>query len=166
MNQITSALVSAGVKIPSVSKRIWNYIKDHPGVSAKRVSQALAIQESQSSALMSQMYTSGVLSRQRVVMRLGVSGGVRNVSVWHYRVEGSEYGETRRSLRSVRPESIVTLPAVKTEPAAPVKKTGPGVDIGSAHSERPSAQQQINALTVAQARELWLILNRMFGEQK
>ena len=41
----------------------------------------------------------------------------------------------------------------------------PGVDIDRVHSSKPWAQAKIDALTVAEARELWGILNKMFGSQ-
>ena len=42
MNSITQALKTAGAVIPPLNKRVWLWLKDHPGKSAREV--AIAIQ--------------------------------------------------------------------------------------------------------------------------
>ena len=42
MNSITQALKTAGAVIPPLNKRVWLWLKDHPGKSAKEI--AIAIQ--------------------------------------------------------------------------------------------------------------------------
>ena len=41
MNDMTTALKAAGVKLPSLKRRIWNYLKEHPTVPASRVAEEM-----------------------------------------------------------------------------------------------------------------------------
>ena len=140
MNQIASALVAAGVKVPSQSRRIWSFLKDHPDITAVRLSQALSIKLGSVTSLLAQMAAKNrVESHAR---KTYASGKMRTVG--HWKAIGASYDEPPRKIvvaTVAPPQKVVELP-------------------------RKGAADVVDVLTVAQARELWVILNRMFGEQK
>jgi hypothetical protein len=140
MNQISSALVAAGVKVPCQSRRIWNYLKDHPQLTTKRISQALSINVGSVSSLLAQMAKQN-RAESKLMLRSTPGGGMCKRA--HWEALGDNYDAPPR-----RVAPVVALPKAIAHTPAPNK---------------PGAQDIVNALTVAQARELWEVLNRMFG---
>ena len=43
MNAMTNAMNNAGIKLPSVKYRIWNWLKDHPEKTAEDITKALGM---------------------------------------------------------------------------------------------------------------------------
>ena len=142
MNQISSALAAAGVKLPSAQQRIWNYVKDHPDVTARRVQQELPV--ASVSSLMSQMVDRGLLRAEKKPLRLFSGKGYIVKRVAHFYALGESYDP-----KSARKPA--NLPTTVCAPA----------QVG--HRQATSV---VDGLTVAQARELWQILDRMFGSGK
>lgn len=140
MNQITSALVAAGVKVPCQSRRIWNYLKDHPQLTTKRISQALSINAGSVSSLLARMAERNQAESKKLIRSMP-GGGMRKYA--HWEALGESYDHPPRR---VTPPKVCAPVTVCT--SAPVK---------------PSASQVVDSLTVAQARELWIVLNSMFG---
>ena len=55
MNSITQALKTAGAVIPPVNKRIWLWIKDHPGKTSTDVSKAIGVPANTAASSLGQM---------------------------------------------------------------------------------------------------------------
>lgn len=152
MNQMTSALVAAGVKVPSQSRRIWSYLKDHPQLTSERIAQALSINKGSVSSLLAQMAKQNRV-QSKMLLRSAPKGGMRKRA--HWEAIGESYDNPPRR----------ATPAVV--PAEPVNKPGlREMLVERICTTKPSATQVVDTLTVAQARELWLVLNRMFGSVK
>ena len=78
MNQITSALHNAGVKLPPLNKRIWLWLHDHPGKSSKEVAVALGVTHANASSQL------GNMVKRRMVQGTQQKHPRRNVQEWHY----------------------------------------------------------------------------------
>lgn len=61
MNSITQALKTAGAVIPPLNKRVWLWLKDHPGKSAREVAVAINAKHGDVSS------TLGNLAKRRMV---------------------------------------------------------------------------------------------------
>ena len=140
MNAMTEAFVQAGVKLPPVRERLWRHIKDNPGIYRKELRAAF-------SAL-----PEGTFSGQ--LWALLNAGQV---------YERDEFVAGKRRARLYTDmEVYVAFPRTKKEryetpPAQTPGQITPDVKCPS------SPDALLDSLTIAQARELYVRLKRMFG---
>lgn len=140
MNAMTEALAQAGVKLPPVRERLWRHIKDNPGIYRKELRAAF-------SAL-----PEGTFSGQ--LWALLNAGQV---------YERDEFVAGKRRARLYTDmEMYVRQPGRKKEryetpPAQTPGQITPYVKCPS------SPDALLDSLTIAQARELYVRLKRMFG---
>lgn len=143
MNVMTSKLAAAGVKVPSVLERCWRVVKDNPGITALRVSEVLNIQQSNVSSILSDGTKRRMFYTKDEVRKVkGPRGTFAERKVLTYYTSLAEYARLPMPAGTVSP-----APAVKPEPEAP---HAPSVD----------------HLTIAQARALYDVLHKMFGDKK
>lgn len=158
-----AALKQAGVSVPSQQERVWRVIKDHPGITAKRISSITKIDQSQVSSYCSVMLARKMLEVTYVPMhmRLGRGHGMKNVSTF-----------------KVTQQKYEVLPKVEAEKEV-IKGKGQCSEVKIIHPEAPVQQQKapqiakreseehwkadVEAMTVAEARALYNVLHKMFG---
>lgn len=86
MNPMSKALVSAGVKIPSVSERIWRIVKNSPKSNARWIASQLSEPKSIVSSLCSQLVTRGALYSEEVSMNISSSNRMFRRKILHFSV--------------------------------------------------------------------------------
>jgi hypothetical protein len=62
MNAISTALKTSGVKLPPTNKRIWLWLHDHPGRTAKEVANAIGVANSTTSSQLGNMVSRGMVT--------------------------------------------------------------------------------------------------------
>jgi DNA-binding MarR family transcriptional regulator len=62
MNAISTALKTSGVKLPPTNKRIWLWLHDHPGRTAKEVANAIGVANSTTSSQLGSMVSRGMVT--------------------------------------------------------------------------------------------------------
>ena len=98
MNTITHAFKASGVKLPPLNKRVWLWLHDHPGKSAKEV--AVAIQAKQGDVAS----TLGSLAKRKMVRR----------------EETTRRGDaTYRYTTCIREFELLPMPRAKATPVSP-----------------------------------------------
>ncbi len=84
MTAIEFAMQKAGVALPSITKRIWTWVKDHPDATALEVATAVGYDQAQT--LLGQMHGRKMLTRKQDVNRKGKA-------VYRYRAMHPTYEE-------------------------------------------------------------------------
>ncbi len=158
-----AALKQAGVSVPSQQERVWRVIKDHPGITAKRISSITNIDQAQVSSYCSLMLARKMLEVAYIPMhlRLGRGHGIKNVSTF-----------------KVTQQQYEVLPKVEAEKEV-VKGKGQCSEVKIIHPTTPVEQQKapqiakreseehwkadVESMTVAEARALYNVLHKMFG---
>ena len=110
MNQITSALHNAGVKLPPINKRIWLWLHDHPGKTSKEVSVALGVTHANASSQL------GNMVKRRMVQGTQQKHPFRNITEWHYEtsIKKFELLPVRKALKA--PKTFVAPPPAFVPP--------------------------------------------------
>jgi hypothetical protein len=107
MNQIITALKTAGVPLPSVKYRIWNWLRDHPEKTVTDIEKGLGMSYPPSQALLD-MERGGVIKaysdRTRATGHSGQSYKIKRYSV----VNKLDYVNT--PLSSLKPNAKHTIP--------------------------------------------------------
>lgn len=148
-NALQAALVSTGVATPITQKeQIWRVVKQDQPTNYKHIAKRTGLPETTVSSLLCDMER-----RVMVYSRGGPGAGPRGTRK-EYLTELSTYESL--PLPTAKPGLREML----------IERLGPDAPAPRVHSSTPSAQSTADGLTVAQARELWLILNKMFGAQK
>lgn len=156
MNAIATKLAEAGVKLPPQNKRVWQCVKDHPGVTALRVSQIIHSPQSGVSSLLTDLLQRGMVTRGTQEVRTkGPHGSTVKRKVWVYHAVGETFALVPKKTRLPPPK----FKHVKAEPAPSGTVTPPPA------APVPRAVALVESLTIAQARELWAVLDRMFGSK-
>ena len=148
MNDITIALKTAGVKLPSQMKRIWTYIKDHPNTTRDTLGKALNLPAGNISSLLTQMLNRKMITRtedSRRIMRSGIS---KFETVWVYNTDMGEY-------------EILPVCKKKAEPA----RSAPGPVLHVTPPPVPAllTTRNIPDMKLSDARDLYLELKKYFG---
>ena len=143
MNQISSALAQAGVKLPPLTQRIWQLLHDSKMPrSAKVVASMLNEPQSQISSAMNNLYSRGMvaIARHERTRCKGPRGSVTNRLVAQYAALGTEY------------ELLPVLPTTKAETAKPVVVVQPA-----------PATIDIEKMTLSEAHALYKRLQQFFS---
>lgn len=148
---LTTALKEANVPVKPQIQRIWEYLRDNPGRIASRVKRDLYLAEGSTSSLLSQLVKREMVTFVDEHDRLGrrrlfyVNPSMREYELLPKKGKGVVKSVVSDSVKAVA-ETIALLPPL---------------------SENPVSQQQVvDTFTVAQAREMYGILHKMFGEKK
>lgn len=182
---LSTALASTPLKPKTQMHRLWLWIKDHPGIGVKRLKTELYINQASVSSLCTQMYMRSMLTRVKVQDQKGE---------WktQYSVEPKMRGVYEllpldKSKRKSRAPVAATLPAapaprqstpiVHYESARPIppviafqEPKGPVLRVPPV-AETPQmpigmVERSVEQYTIKEAREMWEILNKLFGEKK
>ena len=142
------------MKVPPRTERIFNYVKDHPDVTAATVRKALKMEASSVSSLLCQLEQRKMVSSKKEQMRVSSSNGksaIRDVA--HYSAIIAEYE---------------LLPAPKKKPTPSAKQEKAIITVVPVERKiGPSAVSQtidefIERLTIGEARRLHQRLDAMF----
>jgi len=143
MNQISSALVQAGVKLPSLSQRVWQVLHDSKVPrSGKVLASMLNLPQAHVSSALNKLYARGMvaIARQELTRCKGPRGSVTNRLVAQYAALGTEY------------ELLPVLP--KAKPDVEQRFLCP--------SPQPTATIDIEKMTLAEAHALYKRLQEFF----
>ena len=151
MNQISSALAKAGVKIPPLLQRVWQVLHDQKGPrSAKALASMLNLPQSRLSSALSKLKSRGMVAvlRRDLTRCKGSRGAVITRLVAQYGTLGTEY------------ELLPVLPTTKAEPAKAELELR--VDPLEFQAVRP-ATIDIEKMTLAEAHDLYRRLKEFFA---
>ena len=76
MNTITHAFKASGVKLPPLNKRVWLWLHDHPGKTAKEVAVAIGAKQGDVSSTLGNMVKRRMVVRGQGRRRPGAPGWV------------------------------------------------------------------------------------------
>ena len=76
MNTITHAFKASGVKLPPLNKRVWLWLHDHPGKTAKEVATAIGAKQGDVSSTMGNMVKRRMVVQGQGHRRPGAPGWV------------------------------------------------------------------------------------------
>ena len=155
MNQITQALANAGVKLPPVKYRIWNWLRDHPEKTVTDIEKGLGLAYPPAQALV-EMERGGVLKvYSDMSKKTGPHGMIYKIRRYSV-VDKLNYVDTpASSLKKPKATAKVTsYPIAQPEPpkAVPVP-TAPQVVTTS----------NLDNLTIGEARAIYMRLKEMFS---
>ena len=124
MNQISSALAQAGVKLPPLTQRVWQVLHDQKVPrTGKVLASMLNLPQSEVASALSKLHSRGMvaIARHERTRCTGPKGTASHRLVAQYAALGNEY------------ELLPVLPTTKAEPAKPVvvvHSTPATIDIG------------------------------------
>lgn len=144
---LTAAFKDAGYKLPPLKKRVWLWLKDHPGKTPSDVCHVFAASGCDPQAVRTQiweLHARGMI-KVREAFDARLKGYVRELECL-----GEEYELLPRE-RKLRSERKAAAQASAPPPVVEQPKT-----------REWKAEQVINALTPAQAREVYNQLKEIF----
>lgn len=154
MNQISSALAQAGVKLPPLTQRVWQVLYDSKiPRSATCLASMLRVPSGNVSSAINSMYSRGMiaLARHELTRLKGPRGTSINRLIAHWAAVGQEY------------ELLPVLPTTKAEPAAnPYLVNATNAKL-LGHSTPQPATINIEKMTLSEAHTLYKQLREFFG---
>lgn len=118
MNQISTALHVAGVKLPPINKRIWLWLQDHPGKTAIDIGKALNVPQGSVGSQLNNLKNRGMLSYV-----VDNSRPRRGASVHRYSTIGRTFElkplPSYKLLKGTPPAPLQPTPAAVITPKAP-----------------------------------------------
>jgi len=146
MNQISSALAQAGVKLPPLTRRVWQLLHDSKlPRSAACVASILHEPPGNVSSAINTMYSRGMiaLARHELTRIKGPHGTSTNRLIAQWATVGQEY------------ELMPVLPTTKAKPPTPV-------DVEQRFL-RPASPLDIEKMTLSEAHTLYKRLREFFA---
>lgn len=172
MTIMADKLKEAGVKVPSVQERVWRIVRDNPGgIMASRVADILdpsgGRRANSASTLLSQMEARKMVSSRVEHRRVpGPRGSMIERGVKVYTTAMREY----EILPMPRKETAATRAMDATKAVvAQVKASPPPAPVPTTVMPKPPTingmRDFVESMTIAEARAMWVELNKMFGEK-
>lgn len=166
---LAAALVKTGFPVPSLNKRIWLWLHDHPGKNTKEIAAALHEDDSTIGTAMLKMVARGMVSRKSTTKR---RGGPGPKTIYEYSTCIREY-ELLPIKRTPKPNprqddasktSATYAPSPAVSAISTTLMTGRIVKTPDAPAA-PSAAQPIDieAMPLGQAHHLYRRLHAIFG---
>lgn len=168
---MTIALQSAGIPLPSLSKRLFLWIKDHPDTTSLGVAQAMHLPRSDVSSMCSQLVKRGMLSVRYEKRRTGASGVIRDVGLYSTKIaeyellpfqKGPDKRKARFNQDDVKTVKVTKVEAPKVEPVKDAEKL-PKVP---EQKHELHWKAQVAAMPLHAAFDLYLHLQTFFGDKK
>lgn len=171
------ALKQAGVATPSQMERVWRVIKDHPGITSKRIAGLINLNTSMVASYCSVLLARNMISVKYIPTHTKVGRGVgtRNISTFSTNLRSYELLPMPKAKEAVaeqvRPgkglNSSVTIVHPDREQIIqqlmqPLKKEVAIAQVSEA-PEATTAKIDVNKLTVMEARQLYEQLKAIFG---
>ena len=139
MNDITAALKTAGVKLPPLRRRVWNWLHDHPNHNSREVATAIHAKYSEVATQVSDMVNRGMLKSEQTY-----TNHRRNPMIYRTAIKDYE----------LLPKGKVS--GAKWEPT-------PFTPVVDPFSKLPKPKIDVHALPLREARELYAALKEYFG---
>lgn len=147
MTQMVQAMKDAGVKLPPVTQRIWQWLHDKGGAyTLKEVEIALKISGGHAGSGMYELYARGMVAKRQAFRRTAST-----------RFEWSAVGNTFELL-PIKPEF---KRKTKAQPAKELTTTSQPV-VSAVLAPAPAINVE-DGMTLAEARALYLRLHKIFG---
>lgn len=158
MNTMTDALIAAGVPVPTVKERLWNFIRENPGVSTKQIKKVLTNLPEGTITSQTSMLERANLIYSRKAYGEGDARGYKT-----YFTSAATYKPPRKWPQAPR-RRVKPMPA-SLPPLAP-PRSDPPTNVVKTVAENIKRQQPIDldSLTLAQARELYQQLKKIFEQ--
>jgi len=161
---MTKALQEAGITVPQ-NKRIWLWLKDHPGKPTGDIAGALKIHIAGANAALRDMEARGMVTSLTTMRRVR-SGGrnaagrmiERNVLAWEVNPKMQEFELWPRPAKPKAKKAVDTPPVQ----AALVKAPEPAKEAVAPPTWTPEGA--VEKLTLTQCRELFNYLHKVFKE--
>lgn len=157
MTSVAHALKSAGVRLPTVKYRIWNWLRDHPEKTADDIQTALGLTYNPSQSL-AEMERGGALKAYSDVSRKsglhGVEYRVKRFSVTNTKEYQNTPHQSKTAKRKVVQKAAQTVTKYPLAPPPVFVHDAPAVFNAEAHA---------NALTLMQARAVYNHLKEVFA---
>lgn len=145
MNAMTEALVVAGVKVPTVRVRIFNWLKDHPEKTAEDIQKGLGLEYAPAQAIRN-LELEGAIKAYSDKGRNGY-----HIKRYSVAVKVLSVTDTGRALAKAR------KPAAKAEIVPAV------VPVVHAPAPEWTPAQVVDPLTLPQAKAVYAYLHQFFG---
>lgn len=157
-NTLQAALVATGVaKSMSQSEQIWRVVKDDQPCDYTHIAKRTGIKDTNVSSLL------GTLEKRGMVHSRGAKGKGPRGTRREYMTDMEEYDILPLPKPGLREKLIERICPVPDLDSLTVMAPVPRLTLDEPRVHSSSAQARVDSLTVAEARELWGILNRMFG---
>lgn len=174
MPDIQTALKTALEKspiMPTQIQRIWTYVKDHPGRTSRRIAAEIKIPINSISSLLSQMVNRDMVYSSQE-MRLGKSvkvyhvvGRMTQFELLPRKKKGKVKVKAAAAVQAVKP--VQPLPIVHFVPAELPKAVAKEPDqvLCSKCQGKSWTKASVDSMTVAEARDLYETLDKLFGRK-
>jgi len=151
-------MLAAGIQMPTQVERLWRVLRDNPqGLTAQRAAALTGI--ANASTQLSMMVRRKMATARSELQRRPIHGGVmaeRPVNIYSTTMKEYELlpapKKEKPSAPAVSAPTAPPAPAVQRAPAPP--RAVPTV---------AEAQAFVERMTIAEARALWAVMDRMFG---
>lgn len=150
--QATTAQTEDSMADRTASRRLWLYIKDHPGSTGVEAGEGTGIDRTSASSLTSQMFMKGVLKRDKPS-----DGGS-----YRYTVVDPDYVPLTSSEAIVRANAARAAQKGKPKTKSKAKEVEPTPPQPAAMFSA-TIPELLNTLSVVQARALYDELKKIFG---
>lgn len=139
MNQLTNALITAGIKVPCVKERLWRVIKEEPGLTQSQLAKRLT--NIPKGTISSQLHD---MEARGMVYVVGTKGHSPSGKAKAYHTDMETYQRRPRPERNGKT-------AAPAQPPAETKRQPVEVSI------------DLDSLTIREAKALYLKLKEMFA---
>ena len=157
MNAITTALVTAGIKIPPLNKRIWLWLNDHPGKTSEEVGLAINSPCTHVSSTLSNMEKRKMVTSTRSVTYKSKKGAQL---VKHYKTAGFVFEVKPVPYQPKKKKVRPALAPVALAPVAPVIAPTP---LFAAATLKKSLMESLDDYKLGELRAVYAQLSRMFA---
>jgi hypothetical protein len=148
--EATETQPEASAENRNVSRTLWLYIKDHPGITGAEAGEGAGIDRTSASSLTSQMFAKGVLTRTKPD-----DGGA-----YRYTVVDPNY--TPLTSRQALERAAAAKLAIKSKKLKAKTKAAVAAPTPAAPQD-VSVQELLNTMPIAKARALYDELKKIFG---
>lgn len=155
MNVVATKLKEAGVKLPSVKYRIWNWLRDHPEKTVSDIATALGLGYEPAQAIL-EMEKGGVVKVFSDMSR-GTGGNGQSYKIKRYSVSNAKEYENVTKGRIARMKPMRSVPA-----AQQVRKEAAPLVTFEAPVPQVITLSNLDSLTIDEARAIYAKLKEMF----
>ena len=157
MTAIREALKDAGVKLP-LNRRVWNWVKDHPGKTAKEIALGLNEPAQKVYNAVADIECRGMVIGKPVYRSRYTGFGPKTAK--EYTAVGDRFELLPTRKKSPGPSSSVTVVKSGVVMQHPSQMTA--VDVAKPASTH---HVDVDALPLAEARRVYLKLREIFGDK-
>jgi hypothetical protein len=158
---LKTALVATAYQPKPLQERLWLWIKDHPGITRVRAQKDLKLSEKEMKNTFHELQVKGQITGEPLPNAKNLPSYRGGKPQHGYRVVGTVWETQPWPPKKAKQK---TVPAAWTPAVAPQLPISP---VSPPAALKPSAnvrwQTDVDRMTIAEARELYLVLHKMFG---